>query len=50
VVAPDATLPEELRTGVGPAVAADHLPVSWAADRLALRLTAEGTETDPARV
>jgi PucR C-terminal helix-turn-helix domain len=35
------------RAGVGPAVPALDLPVSWASARTALRLTAEGTEDDP---
>lgn len=35
------------RAGVGPAVPVAELPRSWAAARVALRLTAEGTERDP---
>ncbi|MGD6741883.1 helix-turn-helix domain-containing protein [Streptomyces sp. BH106] len=35
------------RAGVGPAVPLSELPTSWAAARLALRLTAEGTQVDP---
>ncbi|GII56785.1 hypothetical protein Pth03_51740 [Planotetraspora thailandica] len=35
------------RAGVGPAVPLADLPASWAAARVALRLTAEGTEQDP---
>ncbi|WP_345516084.1 helix-turn-helix domain-containing protein, partial [Phytohabitans houttuyneae] len=35
------------RAGVGPAVPVADLPRSWAAARVALRLTAEGTERDP---
>jgi hypothetical protein len=47
VVASGAVLPEQLRAGVGPAVAVADLPASWAAARLALRLTAQGSEDDP---
>ncbi|MBO3749670.1 helix-turn-helix domain-containing protein [Streptosporangiaceae bacterium NEAU-GS5] len=35
------------RAGVGPAGGVADLPASWAAARLALRLTAEGTPDDP---
>ncbi|KPI22626.1 transcriptional regulator, CdaR [Actinobacteria bacterium OK074] len=35
------------RTGIGPAVDLADLPRSWAAARIALRLTAEGTARDP---
>jgi hypothetical protein len=35
------------RAGVGPVVAVLELPSSWAAARTALRLTAEGTASDP---
>lgn len=35
------------RAGVGPVVTVDELPGSWVAARRALRLTAEGTATDP---
>ncbi|OHV42640.1 helix-turn-helix domain-containing protein [Pseudofrankia sp. BMG5.36] len=35
------------RAGVGPAVAVLELPSSWAAARTALRLTADGTASDP---
>jgi PucR C-terminal helix-turn-helix domain len=38
---------DSLRTGVGPAVTLEELPESWAAARMALRLTAAGTEEDP---
>ncbi|SEO40611.1 helix-turn-helix domain-containing protein [Trujillonella endophytica] len=43
----DRAVPEGRRAGVGPAVDAADLPASWAAARLALRLTAEGTAEDP---
>ncbi|WP_409473766.1 helix-turn-helix domain-containing protein [Streptomyces sp. HC307] len=43
---PDAALPAG-RLGVGPAVPVLDLPRSWAAARIALRLTAEGTAQDP---
>jgi hypothetical protein len=35
------------RAGIGPAVGVLRLPESWAAARIALRLTAEGTPEDP---
>ena len=35
------------RAGIGPAVPVLDLPASWAAARIALRLTAEGTDDDP---
>ncbi|WP_307872934.1 helix-turn-helix domain-containing protein [Paractinoplanes ovalisporus] len=47
VVGPEAELPEGTRAGVGPCVPVAALPASWAEARLALRLTAEGTEADP---
>ena len=47
VVAAGDPLPAGPRAGVGPVVPVADLPASWAAARLALRLTAEGTEADP---
>lgn len=47
VVAHDARPATSQRAGIGPAVTAADLPSSWDAARLALRLTAEGTDTDP---
>lgn len=48
LVAPaDRPVPAGRRAGVGPAVDAADLPASWAAARLALRLTADGTTEDP---
>lgn len=46
-VVADGAVPAGLRAGVGPAVTVADLPGSHAAARLALRLTAEGTEEDP---
>lgn len=43
---PDAALPAG-RLGIGPAVPVLDLPRSWAAARIALRLTADGTAHDP---
>jgi hypothetical protein len=43
----DAPVPTDQRAGVGPAVEVTDLPRSWQAARLALRLTAEGTDADP---
>ncbi|WP_138758982.1 helix-turn-helix domain-containing protein [Modestobacter altitudinis] len=43
----DGVLPEGVRLGVGPAAAVVDLPASGEQARLALRLTAEGTEDDP---
>ncbi|SHN39699.1 helix-turn-helix domain-containing protein [Cryptosporangium aurantiacum] len=39
--------PSTVRAGIGPLVAVDDLPASWAQARLALRLTAAGTPADP---
>ncbi|SOD98728.1 helix-turn-helix domain-containing protein [Blastococcus haudaquaticus] len=47
VVGIDGVLPEGVRAGVGPAAAVVDLPASGEHARLALRLTAEGTEDDP---
>ncbi len=47
VISADTTEPINGRAGVGPAVTATGLPLSWAAAQLALRLTAEGTAEDP---
>ncbi|WP_029432523.1 helix-turn-helix domain-containing protein [Blastococcus sp. URHD0036] len=47
VVAAGEEPPPGRRAGIGDVVAPAELPASWAAARLALRLTAEGTETDP---
>ncbi|MEV6302537.1 helix-turn-helix domain-containing protein [Actinoplanes sp. NPDC051861] len=43
------TPPLAERAGVGPAGPPADLPASWAAARVALRFTAEGTEQDPGR-
>ncbi|WP_448616635.1 helix-turn-helix domain-containing protein [Modestobacter sp. URMC 112] len=47
VIGSDGVLPVGVRAGVGPAAAVVDLPASGAQARLALRLTAEGTEEDP---
>lgn len=47
VVAGDGALPLGGRAGVGPCVPVSQLPESGRLARLALRLTAEGTEEDP---
>lgn len=47
VVGFDGTVPEGVRAGIGPAVAVVDLPASAEQARLALRLTAQGTEDDP---
>lgn len=47
VVAGDAAVPAGRRAGVGPCVPVSQLPESGRLARLALRLTAEGTEDDP---
>lgn len=47
VLPADGALPMGQRAGVGPVGAVGDLPTSWAAARLALRLTAEGTENAP---
>jgi hypothetical protein len=46
-VVADAAALGDLRAGIGPAGPVAGLPASYAAARLALRLTAEGTEDDP---
>ncbi|MBE3201541.1 MULTISPECIES: helix-turn-helix domain-containing protein [Parafrankia] len=47
VLAHDARRTQKQRAGIGPAVAPADLPASWDAARLALRLTADGTDADP---
>ncbi len=47
VLPPGAALPDGVRAGVGPVVPLADLPISADRARLALRLTAEGTEADP---
>ncbi|WP_033291521.1 helix-turn-helix domain-containing protein [Amycolatopsis jejuensis] len=47
VIDANAAPPAGQRAGIGPAVPAERLPQSWAAARVALRLTAEGTDADP---
>ncbi|MCY1139150.1 helix-turn-helix domain-containing protein [Actinoplanes sp. Pm04-4] len=46
---PESAEPPLDRAGVGPAGPVAALPESWAAARVALRFTAEGTEQDPGR-
>lgn len=47
VVGPGRPVEGDQRAGVGPAVPPLKLPSSWAAARVALRLTAQGTAGDP---